>query len=155
MIVSDNSSTSVCWAGVKKGPVGLLCPELAAGLVAGAACGCSPVTAGPDSSDAPSAAAEVFSHSRRSCRRSIGSSLDMFHLQISFAKFVRQEVAGAPAQRHDRPRGILATGVDERTAIDDEQILYIVRLLKLVQNRCLGVVAHARGAKFMNRPAFR
>src|SRR5437660_9943137 len=91
MIVSDNSSTSACWAGVKKRPAGLFGAELAAGLLGGVAvCGCSPLRAGKGSSDAPSAAAELFNHSRRSCRRSTGSLLDMFHLQISFSKFVRQ-----------------------------------------------------------------
>src|SRR5437764_841658 len=68
--------------------------------------------AGRGSNEAPAMAAEVFSHSRRSCRRSIGLLLDMLHLQVPFAKFVREVVAGAPAQGHNGPRRILATGTE-------------------------------------------
>src|SRR2546430_4905638 len=105
------------------------------------------------SNEAPTMAVEVFSHSRRSCRRSIGLLLDMLLLQVPFAKFVREIVTGAPAQGHNGPRRILATGTDECATVDDKQILHVMRLLKLIENGSLWIGSHARRAEFMNGPA--
>src|SRR5882757_6490766 len=84
----------------------------------------------------------------------LGRLLPWYLLQIAFLQLVGEIIARTPAQRHDGPSGILATGVDKGAAIDDEQILYVVRLLKLVQHRSLGIATHARGAHLMDGPAF-
>src|SRR5258705_13205016 len=64
-------------------------------------------------------------------------------------------LAGAPRQRHDRPCGILARRTDVTRAVHHEEILYVVRLLELIQHRRLGIGAHARRAQLVDRPAFR
>src|SRR5256885_4710685 len=106
--------------------------------------------AGRGSNEAPTMAVEVFSHSRRSCRRSIGLLLDMLHLQVPFAKFVREVVAGAPAQGHNGPRRILATGTDECATVDDKQILHVMRLLKLIENGSLWIGSQDRKSTRLN-----
>src|SRR5882724_8266868 len=73
-------------------------------------------------------------------------------LEIAFAKFVGEVVAGTPAQRHDGPGGILATGIDESAAVHDEQVFDVVRLLVLIEDRGFRIVAHARGAHFVDGP---
>ena len=40
-------------------------------------------------------------------------------------------------------------------AVDDEEVLHVVRLLKLVEHRRLRIIPHARGAELVNGPAFR
>src|SRR5258706_4221748 len=63
-------------------------------------------------------------------------------------------LAGAPRQRHDRPRGILARRTHVTRAVHHEEILHVVRLLELVQHRRLRIGAHARRAQLVDRPAF-
>src|SRR6516162_5179377 len=158
IMVSVSSSTMACCAGVKKCAADpAWCSSRAAGGVAGltSACGSAAATVEAGKSEAPIIVAEVFSHCRRSCLRSMGFSEDIIgSLQVAFLEFVRQIVAGAPAERHDGPGGVLTTGVDERAAVHHKQIFHVVGLLELVQHRSLGVVSHARSAQLMNGPAF-
>src|SRR5204863_7695412 len=99
MIVSDNSSTSSCCKGVKKREGKLFSEDLPTGLAgAVSACGCSSVTAGRGSNEAPTMAAEVFSHSRRSCRGLTGLLLDMLNLQGRSEKFDCEVVPGRHGQ---------------------------------------------------------
>src|SRR5205085_4012144 len=71
-------------------------------------------------------------------------------LEVSFLEFIGEVIARAPGERHDRPRRVLARGVDVAAAVNDEEVLDVVRLLKLVEHRSLRIVAHARRAEFMN-----
>src|SRR3989449_980176 len=64
-------------------------------------------------------------------------------------------ITRAPRQRHDGPRGILTRRADVARAVDDKQVPDVVRLLKLVQHRGLGIVAHARRAQLVDRPPLR
>src|SRR5690349_9118661 len=75
-------------------------------------------------------------------------------LQVSFLELVGEVIARAPAESHNRPRRVLAGRADVAAAIDDEQVLDVVRLLKLVQHRSLRVRAHARRAEFVYGPSF-
>src|SRR5205809_7261101 len=74
---------------------------------------------------------------------------------VPLPEFVRQMVTRAPRQRHDGPRGILARRADVARAVHDKQVPDVVRLLKLVQHRRLGIVAHPRGAQLVDGPSFR
>src|SRR5437867_3562031 len=62
-------------------------------------------------------------------------------------------VTRAPRQRHDGPRGILTRRADVARAVYDKQVPDVVRLLKLVQHRRLGIVAHPRGAQLVDGPS--
>src|SRR5438876_7275176 len=57
-------------------------------------------------------------------------------------------------QRHDRPRRVLARRAHVTRAVHHEEILHVVRLLELIQDRRLGIGAHACRAELVNRPAF-
>src|SRR5579883_3448484 len=94
---------------------------------------------------------KLLSAGQSFCARFIG--LHGGSLEIAFLQFIGKVNAGAPAERHDRPGGVLATGADEGAAIDDEEILDVVRLLELIEHRPLGVVTHAGGAEFVDGPA--
>src|SRR5579883_2761520 len=81
-----------------------------------------------------------------SAGQSFGARLIGLHgrsSKIAFLEFIGEVIAGAPAERHDRPGGVLATGADEGAAIDDE----------VIEHRPLGVVTHAGGAEFVDGPA--
>src|SRR5712692_6022244 len=64
-------------------------------------------------------------------------------------------ITRAPRQRHDGPRGILTRRADVARAVDDQQVPDVVRLLKLVHHRGLGIVAHPRGAQLVDGPPLR
>src|SRR6516225_12334097 len=158
IMVSVSSSTMACCAGVKKCAADpAWCSSRAAGGVAGltSACGSAAATVEAGKSEAPIIVAEVFSHCRRSCLRSMGFSEDIIgSLQVAFLEFVSQIIAGAPAERHNGPGGVLATGADERAAVHHEQVFHVVRLLELVEHGSLGIVSHTRSSQLMNGPAF-
>src|SRR5205809_4440004 len=74
---------------------------------------------------------------------------------VPLPEFVRQMITRAPRERHDGPRGILTRRADVARAVDDKQVPDVMRLLKLVQHRGLGIVAHARRAQLVDRPPLR
>src|SRR6185295_13168932 len=74
--------------------------------------------------------------------------------QVPFLCLLSQIVTRPPGQSHDRPRRILTRRTDVAAAVDNKQVLYVVRLLKLIEHRSLRVGSHPRGAKLVNRPAF-
>ena len=57
---------------------------------------------------------------------------------------------GPPAQRGDGQRRILVGVADKRRGVGDEQILAVPRLAILIQHGGLGIVAHLRGAHFVD-----
>ena len=59
-------------------------------------------------------------------------------------------VGGAEGQRHDGHRRLAAAGSYEAAAITEKKILYVVGLVISVDNRSLGIVAHATGAEQMD-----
>src|SRR2546422_4396549 len=65
-----------------------------------------------------------------------------------------RSLAGPPRQRHDGPRGILTRRAHVARAVHHEQVAHVVRLLKLVQHRGLGVGPHACGAQLVYGPTF-
>src|SRR5258708_12788447 len=98
-MVSDNSSTRACCAGVKKWTEDLLSAtlEVVAGAALASVCSVSSDTVGTGNNEPPRMLAEVFSHWRRSCLRSMGLFLDMiFSLEISFPQFVPYLITGTP-----------------------------------------------------------
>src|ERR1700720_2237245 len=78
MIVSDNSSTNACCAGLKKCAAGLASgADFGCGAGATSVCAVSVATAGKGRSVAPRTVAELFNHWRRSCLKSVGSLVDI------------------------------------------------------------------------------
>src|SRR6266487_4728947 len=63
-------------------------------------------------------------------------------------------LAGAPRQRHDRPRRILARRAHVARAVHDEQVFDVVRLLKMILYPRTGIGTHARRTELVDRPAF-
>src|SRR5579885_486523 len=95
---------------------------------------------------------KLLSAGQSFCARFIG--LHGGSLKVAFLQFIGEVIAGAPAESHDGPGGVLATGVDEGAAIDNEESLDVVRLFELIEHRGFGVVTHAGGAEFVDGPAF-
>src|SRR5215469_1639586 len=64
-----------------------------------------------------------------------------------------QIIAGADAERHDGDGGVLASTGSETRPIHDKEILDVVALLKLIQDRFFRVIAHAGDPDFVDAPA--
>src|SRR5580692_891745 len=77
-------------------------------------------------------------------------SLVLAWLQIAFLRFIEQVLGRAPGQRHDRKGWILVGVGDERRAIHDENILYIMRLAEAIQHGTFRVGAHPRRANLVD-----
>src|SRR5437868_2888114 len=64
--------------------------------------------------------------------------------------FLRDELAGAHRERHDRPGGILVSLGDEGTAVGDEKVFHVVRSAVRVESGFRRIAAHANGAELVD-----
>src|SRR6184192_1183114 len=86
-------------------------------------------------------------------RRMSRREMDWFAmLNVALSGFVEEVFRSAPGERHDGERGILVRIGDERSAIGDKKIFYVVSLAKAVENGSFGIGTHARGADFVKLP---
>src|SRR5260370_14112284 len=68
-------------------------------------------------------------------------------------KFGHEIVTGTDAEGHDGERGILAGIRSEAGSVHDKEILDVVGLLELIEDRPFRVDAHAGDAGFVKSPA--
>src|ERR1051325_4331432 len=77
----------------------------------------------------------------------------LYLLQTAGAELFDQVIASPSGQRHHGERRVLAAVRHESGAVGDAEILDVVRLVEFVQDRGLRVVAHSRGADFVDAEA--
>src|SRR6185437_3770153 len=72
------------------------------------------------------------------------------HAHVSLLHLIGDVLGSTPAERADRQRGILVRVTHKRSGIGDEKILAIPCLAMLIQHGAVWIVAHFRGADFMD-----
>src|SRR5690606_23507981 len=78
-----------------------------------------------------------------------------YPLNILLLQLIHNIRRGAHGERQYRPRRVLVGLRYEGTSVHYEQVLALVRLVELVDDRLFRIVAHPRGADLVNDPSRR